>query len=391
MVETNENQLGEVERPVAVGMIVQDFPPDARGAGFYAYYLSLHLKQRGFDVTVFTRGDASSTTVEEVDGIRVYRVRFVPAYPFHLTLHKQWLKRAIRNCPVDFDIWHFHNPMVPSLDIDAPKVLTEHGTTMSGIKRRPLEGPFSLGLKIFSPLYTNNERRLIDQAAEVTTVSEACANELVEYYDHHDVEVVYNGVDTEYFRPGETPSVGSPPTVLYTGAHHPRKELNTLLYAVKQVVDCNPEIRVVLTGTGSNREELIQMSSEMGIRDRVKFPGYVSRDRLLEYYQSSDIFVNPSRYEGLPTSVLEAMACGLPVVATDIPGHNELITRGENGLLVPPGDSSKLAKAISDLIADKDLQRQFAERSRATVTQKYDWAVIADRIVGIYDRVLGIH
>lgn len=379
------------DNPINIGMVVQDFPPDARGAGFYAYYLSKHLQKRGFKVTVFTRGDTSCTTVEQVDGIRVYRVRFIPVYPFHLTLYRRWLKQTIRNCAVDFDLWHYHNPMIPSLETAAPIVLTEHGTTKTGIKRRPIDGIFSVGLKLFAPLYVHNERQLIEQATKVTAVSEACASEVAEYYGRQDVEVVYNGVDSDYFTPGESNSVESTPTVLYTGAHHPRKGLETLLHAVKQLQGYNSRIKFVLTGSGPHRENLIQISSNLGIEDLVEFPGYVSRDRLLKYYQDATLFVNPSRYEGLPTSVLEAMACGLPVVATDIPSHDELIISNKNGLLVPPNNSSELAVALRNLLDDQDRRRRFAERAREIITQKYDWEVVTERIINVYGQILSVH
>jgi len=367
-----------------VGMVTQDFPPDARGAGYYAYYLSQELCDRGHDVTVFTRGDWSGTEQTTVDGIDVYRVRFAPTYPCHLQVHGMFLNRIVSRHEDELDVLHLHNPAVPRVRTALPTILTAHGTAKEGIEQRANDDAFSMLLNALAPLFVRNERKLLSDVDQATAVSNACAAELREYYGVENVIRLPNGVNTDYF----SPTPGRDPLVLYTGALDARKGLFDLLEAAKIVCESEPDARFVLTGRGRLASKLQAKADELGLTEQVMFPGYVDRDELLEYYRRASVYINPSYYEGLPTGVLEAMACGLPVVATDVRGNSELVTPGKNGLLVPAKEPQELAAATLTILNDPTKQRRFAANARTLTEDRYDWRVIGQQAEKLYANVV---
>jgi glycosyltransferase involved in cell wall biosynthesis len=116
----------------------------------------------------------------------------------------------------------------------------------------------------------------------------------------------------------------------------------------------------------------------------IYFLGRVPKNDLVYAYLSADIFVFPSLRKGLPLSVLEAMACGLPVVGFDVPGMNDVIVNGENGLLVPARDPKALANAVLALLNDEDLRRELGQKARKLVVEKYNWDTVISKIEKIY-------
>jgi len=367
-----------------VGMVTQDFPPDARGVGYYAYHLSRELLNNGHDVTVFTRGDWTGTVSTSFDEIDVYRVQFLPTYPFHLQLHSLFLNRLLAEQEDKLDVLHLHNPAVPVVSSPLPSVLTAHGTAKVGIQRRANSDVFSLGLRAVSQLFVRNERRLVSRATRVTAVSNDCAAEVATHYDADDVTVLPNGVDTNYFKP----SPEEEPLVLYTGALDARKGLFDLLTAAVDVCESNSEVQFVLTGNGPLESKLRSRIHQNGIEDRVDLPGYVDREQLLEYYRRAAVYVNPSYYEGLPTGVLEAMSCGLPVIGTNVNGNAELISEGETGVLVPPNEPEAITEALRTLLDDNRLRIRLGHNARELVERQYDWETIGKKAAQLYSSVL---
>ncbi|MCK4820291.1 glycosyltransferase family 4 protein, partial [bacterium] len=132
-------------------------------------------------------------------------------------------------------------------------------------------------------------------------------------------------------------------------------------------------------------DKLKQKTRKMGLEDRFKFLGQVDKNRLVEIYQDADIFVFPSYHEGLPAVVLEAMSCGLPVIATDVRGNRDLISAGENGILVPPRSPGKIAEAITTLIEDEKLKEKLGKNARKTIEDKYTWDAVTNRILECYE------
>jgi glycosyltransferase involved in cell wall biosynthesis len=201
------------------------------------------------------------------------------------------------------------------------------------------------------------------------------------------IRVVYNGVPIAQFERGPSGGMrraGSHPTVLTIARLHPQKALECLLRAAVLV----PEARFLVAGDGRERGALEAQARTLGVTERVAFLGY--RDDVAALLRDADVFVLPSLYEGLPVSLLEAMAAGTPVVATAVDGTDEAIVHGESGILVPPRDPVALARAIQDVLADPALARRLVKYGKERVRQHFSAEAAAEGVCDVYREVLGV-
>jgi len=231
-------------------------------------------------------------------------------------------------------------------------------------------------------------RRLVPRsypaAEQVIAVSGGVADSLAERttLDRDDISVLYNPVDVAAVRARAAEPVDhdwieddDTEVVLFVGRIEPQKDLETWLRAFASVRDRRPGVRAVIAGEGSQREALSAVAADLGLSDVVSMPGYVENP--YRYMKQADVFLLSSRYEGLPTVLIEALACGCPVVATDCPsGPREILEDGALGRLVPVGDASGLADAVVDSLdasADPDRLRARADEfSPAAVLDEYE-------------------
>jgi glycosyltransferase involved in cell wall biosynthesis len=189
--------------------------------------------------------------------------------------------------------------------------------------------------------------------------------------DSPPIHVVHTGVELDRFAPGEA----RPPhdlDLLSVGRLHEVKAFPDLLRACHRLTRDGLVFRCRIVGDGPSRARLERLRDELGLEDRVEFVGPVGHDELPGYYRESDVFVMASRSEGIPVVLMEAMACGLPVVATDITGIPELVEHGKSGLLVPPGDPDRLARAVAELAASAEKRREYGNAGRRRVRERFD-------------------
>jgi len=182
--------------------------------------------------------------------------------------------------------------------------------------------------------------------------------------------IVHCGID-----PGLFPSVEHQPgqqRLLYVGRLAAAKGIPLLLESVARLAPRFPQLRLTVVGDGGDRPALEQMASQLKLTDMVDFVGYQSQAAVRQYLQHTDVFVLPSFAEGVPVSLMEAMAAGVPVVTTQIAGISELVTDGASGYLVPPGDGESLTDRIERLIQDPELRSRFGQAGRATVAQSFN-------------------
>jgi glycosyltransferase involved in cell wall biosynthesis len=173
------------------------------------------------------------------------------------------------------------------------------------------------------------------------------------------------------------------PLVLVPARLHEQKGHRYLFPALAEV----PEAHVALAGEGPERHALEMLAHELGIESRVSFLGH--RDDMPELLAAADLVVLPSLYEGLPISLLEAMAAAKPVIATRIGGTDELVTSGYDGLLVEPRDSHALAQAMKTLLSDPERARQMASSAQRTVADRFSAEVMCKRVSQVYGELLG--
>jgi len=220
--------------------------------------------------------------------------------------------------------------------------------------------------------------------ARILVVSEATRRALERQgYPSRRMEVVHNGVEVE---PAQPMRLADGPTIVHVGRLAPVKGQRELIAALTLLENVN----FVLDGRdleqrGAYARELEGEAKRLGVRDRVVFAGH--REDVLSLLAGCDVFALPSRVEGLPLVVLEAMAQARPVVATRVGGTPELVIDGETGILVPPGDVSGLARALGELLADPERARRLGEAGRARVLERFSAEAMTRRVLEVYDEI----
>jgi len=180
------------------------------------------------------------------------------------------------------------------------------------------------------------------------------ALEAVSGVDMKNVHLVFNGIDPDFWHPSPEPKKPGK-TMLCAGRLEPVKGFDLLIESFARISRALPDLRLVIVGDGSQRAELEQQASAAGLQDRITFTGFLDRDGLRAEYHKADLFVMPSRSEGFPIALLEAMATGLPFVAADVGGVTEIATEA-TGVCIPPENVSALSDALLRVFRDFDLQ-----------------------------------
>lgn len=365
-------------------MIVGEFPPHCGGIGYYVYNLAKNLDERGYSITVLTRGNWNQKLIKEnLGNITVYRTRFIPLYPFHIELYSKFLERIFRNLEDEFDIVHFHNPLVPFIDTKVPTLLTEHGTVKAPIDNMEEQGIHSYLNKLFAKKFIDLDINIIKNVNKLSAVSKSCAEDINNFYNlKKEIEIVYNGVDTKFFCPKIKTNIDQ--YVLYTGRLYAGKGLFDLIQSAKYVCNEFPDIKFVLAGDGPLKKQLIKEIFKLNLQNNFILPGFLSREKILETYQNANIYVLPSHSEGFPTTLLEAMSCGIASISSDIGGCSELIDNFKNGVLVPPKNPKILASIMIKLLKDDILRDQLGTNARAHVIKNFDWEIITSKFDNIY-------
>jgi len=214
-----------------------------------------------------------------------------------------------------------------------------------------------------------------------------------EYYgvDRESIDVVHGGVDLEVFTPGPAPSPERP-VVLFVGNVARQKGVDVALEAVLSLREKHPGItfRAVGPQRKSLMRDLQHRVGEMGAEDAVELAGFVAdRRALAEHYRAATVVCVPSRHEGgIPNVVLEAMACGCPVVVSDVGGPREAVVDGDTGFLVPPGEVEATAAAIDRIVGDPELRRRLGERARRHVEGSFSPQQHIERVLASYERAI---
>jgi len=364
------------------------FPP-REGIGNYIYGLSTKLIEKGHKVTVITRGSWNKTQCEVIDGIDVIKAPFIPIYPFYIYVHGMFVNKIFKSLEPQIDVVHIHTPLSPLIKTSLPIVTTIHTSILTNIRSIEVVDPRSMIERIMGRFVSYPiELKLLKRSDMVTTVSHHVAQELREYgVNPNEVTVIGNGVDETIFTPIKNKTEDR--YILYTGRLGYRKGLFDLIDCGKYICEKYPDVSFIIPGKGPLFDKLQNIVKEIGIQERFKFMGYVSREKLVQLYQNATIHVIPSHYEGLPTVLLEAMSCGLPVVATAVSGNLDVISDGENGILIPPKSPKKMADAISMLLDDDETRRKLGKNARKIIEERYTWERISEKILKCYTQILG--
>ncbi len=359
-------------------VISTPWPPE-EGISVYVHHLSQELTRRGHDVTVVTRGGFRRQPPRGGNGMAVVPTRYLPAYPFHVDLHA-FLMRGSLNGRRETDLVHCHSPLTLPPKESGPVVSTFHSSMALSLPRLEVVDGRSLASHLMRPFSVRIERKLLRRSRSVTAVSGRTSQALSEEYgmSPESVSVLGNGVDPEAFRPSQRTS--APKTILYVGRLAYGKGLFDLVQAAKLLIQSEPEWSFTLVGRGPLASRIERL------RDAARIPaskfvlkGFVPHDRMPGEYRQAGLFVLPSHHEGVPTAVLEAMASGLPVVATHVGGIAEVLSDRKTGLLCPPGEPLELANRLREAIQDGALRARLAEAGRLLALRRFTWGQVVER------------
>ena len=295
-----------------------------------------------------------------------------------------WLRPRIKALLLQeaFDVIHIHEPFsgavpvnVLSVASSVPSVIVGTFHTFSGTRL------YKVGAQRFAMRYF---RRLQGRIA----VSKP-ARDFISQHFPGDYEIIPNGINVRNFTDA-TPFphlIDGKTNILFVGRLEKRKGLRYLLGAYSRLKWDWPDTRLLVVGRGKPDEESYRIIAERNLQD-VVFLGNVTDEDKARYYKTADIYCSPATgRESFGVVLLEAMAAGAPVVATNIEGYSSVITHDREGLLVPPKDEARLAEALDALLAMPEHRRRLAAQGRASVEQ-FDWEVVASRVMDYYQSLL---
>ena len=277
-----------------------------------------------------------------------------------------------------FDVVHVHEPLVPLVSTSAVRASDRR---VVGTFHAAGEGR-SLIYRLANVYYRDVHRRL----DHLIAVSEP-ARSLVSAHFPGDYELIPNGIDIDRFkvaavRPEKMPPAGGP-VVLFVGRNEKRKGLAVLLKALPILMEEVPDCRLVLVGEGL-KEAAVLRGLDASLRGQVSVIGYVSDEELPAYYGAADIFCAPALGgESFGIVLLEAMACGTPVVASGIPGYRDVLEQTGGGRLFKTGDAESLAGTLALLLKDDGLRGELSRKGREEV-ERFSWRNIGDGLEACY-------
>jgi glycosyltransferase involved in cell wall biosynthesis len=203
------------------------------------------------------------------------------------------------------------------------------------------------------------------------------------------IQVIPNAIDLSAFTPPLQRKTEGPVRLLYVGRFNTFKSVETLITAVGRLSHMEVgEFELDLVGEGEQRPVLERMVSDLGLARRIHFVGWVARDCIADHYRRADIFVTATTWEGMPNTVLEAMACGLPIVGTQASGLRDLVRDDVNGYLVPIKDPDALAEALARLVDNGYERRRMGREGRKLAEREFAWEYIAEQYTRVYEQVL---
>jgi len=370
-----------VSRPIRVLHLLVTTSPG--GGPKHVYDLIRHLPGSDFEVAV----------AAPRDGIFFDRFRELGVTMVELPLsrlgvrHLPLAMRLVKKYGVDIVHTHGKGPglygRLAARWLHVPTIHTFHGIHYGSYWR------------IGQGLYLTLERRLSRMSHAIINVSGSQEAEglALRLFEPEQSVVVVNGIDldeldrTIQHSGVQRETLGLHPDAFVIGCvsrWDPVKRFEVLVQAVRRLASRVPRLALVLVGGGAEEARIRRLVAETGLQNQVIFTGFLGNPNRV--YGVLDLYVATSLKEGLPLAPLEAMAAGLAVVATDVPGHRDVVVRGETGLLVPPEDSAALAEAVTALAADPARRRKMGEAGRQRVLDHFAIGSMVDKTAEVYRR-----
>ena len=367
--------------------ISHEFPPIGGGGANACNYLTRGFVENGHEVTLVTANFQELPTDEVCRGVHIIRVNSKRAHQEHCSfmemldfICKAWTvaDRLCKSEKFDVCLIFFGIPSGPigyllKKKYGIPYVIRFGGGDIPGFQER-----FTKVYKLIAPAI----KVIWKNADRLVANSEGLQQLAYGFYDKKSVDIITNGIDTTQFTPKERKR--DKISILFVSRLIERKGLQFVIPQLKKVLaDVNQEIELVIVGDGPYKEELVKITEENKLSEIVRFEGQKDKKAVVEYCQNADIFILPSKKEGMPNVVLEAMACGLPIIMTPCEGSKELVKA--NGYVVPV---DRFSDKLIELCNDEEERKEFGLNSRNVVVESFSWDSIVEQYIKEFESVL---
>ena len=358
--------------------------PLSGGAEVHMHEIFSRVAARGHRVTLFCSSFPGAPHEETIDGIRIVREGGRYLFNFRVAF-RYWSRFRKERFDVVIDDMN-KIPFFTPLFVRRPLVVIVHHLFGKSIFQEAAL-PIAAYVFVLEKLAVRVVRRHL---TPMFVVSESTKSEVMTHgISAETLRIVPNCVDHTRYRPlGGSRS--STPLVGYFGRLKKYKSVDHLLDAFRIVMDQHPDAQLVVIGDGDYRPALERRARDLGLSEAVRFTGYVDEEEKVRLLCDVWFLVNTSAKEGWGLTVIEANACGTPVIASDVPGLRDAVRDGETGILYPYGDVNVLAEKISLLLRDagtrEGLGREAHEWSRS-----FDWQAVADATIGYLDEIVSQH
>jgi glycosyltransferase involved in cell wall biosynthesis len=353
--------------------------PEAGGAEVHLHEISRRIAALGHRVTVLASSFKGSGEEEDIDGVRVIRCGGKFTFNFHVP---GAIRRLERRGPFDVIVDDINKiPFYTPVYVRRPLLALAHhlfGRTIF------LETILPLALYVF---LSESLIPAVYKRTRFVVVSESTKEELVRRgLPAENIGIVYNAVDHSRYTPSDS-AKPSRPLIGYVGRIKRYKRIDYLLHALKMVQARIPDVHLRVAGSGDYLDSLVALARRLGVDDRIDFMGFVSEQEKIDMLRDAHVVVNPSSKEGWGVTVIEANACGTPVIASDVPGLRDAVVDGETGFLVPYGDVEGFAARTIEVLEDDALRRRLSGRA-VEWAGRFNWDDSADAILKVIGEVI---
>jgi len=360
------------------------YPHMVGGFGIHIHEMSKEQVRLGNDVTVYTASEGVESAYRTADGYDVHN--FKPLIKVLGNSIMPSMLFDLLNEQSDYDIVHAHSHLFFSTNLSAvarklgstPLVITNHGLNSQTAP------------KWFQNLYTATGARLTFAAADkILCYTETEKQELVDLgIKSEKIEVIHNGIDTDLFVPARE-SCFDKQNLLWVGRYAKGKGLDYLIDAFSILKKRHPDITLTMVGTGPDKDNITQKIRDLNLESNIIMKDFVPNSEIVDMYQNSSVFVLPSLEEGVPRTILEAMACGIPVVCSRLPQLVDIVDGC--GMLVPVKDAQALADSVSKVLSDSSLAEKFRKNGRRNVVENHSWKDTVKKTVQLYKELIWNH
>jgi len=381
---------------LSVLLLNYEFPPAGGGAGNATFQIARQLVPMGVNAEVLTARIEGEEDGAFVDGVKVWRVPswrkgvhdcgLVGAYSW--VAFAAWKRRKLlRERPYDLEHYFFGLPTGILSQLFFPRTRPPYIVSLRG-SDVPGYDPFNRKLESLHRVLRPLTRRIWRKSRAVVALSDALRDMAKVTARDQEIDVIGNGIDIDRFHPPSSPPAeGGPLRVVCVSRLLERKGIHHLLEAIARPEPLPLSLKVI--GTGTYEQKLMDRCDELGLRDRVEFVGFVPRDQLPDHYRAAQLFALPSMTESFGLVFAEAMACGLPVLATTIGGIPSIVRSGEDGILVEARDVDALRRELTRFIAEPERRSQMGLNARKRVVDRFTWRSVAERYLRCYNAALG--